>query len=105
MRRRLAGPNPHQPVDALASLVEPVKGYSRHAERYGIFTPLNRLVDSIPPESQQAREFRNAVDDYLAAPKEQRNSEALRKQLAGWLEALKNVRPILESRPGSRGIH
>ncbi len=93
----MAGPNPHQPLDALATLLEPVKGYSRHAERYGIFTPLNRLIDSIPPESRRAREFRNAVADYLAAPKEQRNSEALRKQLGDGLDALNKVRPILES--------
>ena len=44
MRQRLAGPYPHQPLDALATLIEPVKGYTRHNERYGIFTPLNRLV-------------------------------------------------------------
>lgn len=97
MRKRLAGPNPQQPLDILATLVEPVKGYSRHAERYGIFTPLNRLVDSIPPESQPAREFRNAVDAYLTARTEQRNSEALNKQLDIWLQALVNVRSTLES--------
>ncbi len=35
-------------------------------------TPLNRLVDSIPPESDAARDFRDAVDRYLAAKDQRR---------------------------------
>ncbi len=97
MRQRLAGDLPYQPLDIFASVLEPVKGYSRHAERYNIFTPFNRLVDSIPPESNAAREFRDAVDQYLALPKDQRSSDALRKQLAIWSENIEKVRPMLQA--------
>jgi hexosaminidase len=97
MRERLAGASPVKPLDTFASVLEPVKGYSRHAENYTSFTPLNRLVDSIPPESDAAREFRNAVDGYLAGPKEQADTEALRKKLALWSERTTAVRPTLQT--------
>ena len=96
MRQRLAGDMPHQPLDRFASILEPVKGYARHAENYTSFTPLNHLVDSIPPESNAAREFRDAVDKYLALPKAQRNSAELRKQLTAWDENAAAVRPVLQ---------
>ncbi|HEX3684889.1 MAG TPA: beta-N-acetylhexosaminidase [Bryobacteraceae bacterium] len=97
MRQRLAGDFPVQPLDVFASLLEPVKGYARHAERYNIFTPFNRLVDAIPPESNPAREFRDAVDQYLALSKDQRNGAALLKRLATWADNLERVRPMLQA--------
>lgn len=98
MRMRLAGELPVQPLDVFASVMEPVKNYARHAERYNIFTPFNRLVDAIPPESDAAREFREAVDRYLAAPQGQRDGAALRKQLRAWAENLDQVRPMLQTK-------
>jgi hexosaminidase len=97
MRLRLAGPYAQAPLDVLASLVEPTKGYSRHAERYGIFSTLNRLEFTVPSESDVAREFRNAVDAYLATPRDKRNGAALRASLALWAQAAKDVRPMLEN--------
>ena len=97
MRQRLAGAMPYQPLDIFASVLEPVKGYSRHAEKYTTSTPLNRLVDSIPPESDAAREFRDEVDRYLAAPKGQRNGESLRKDLGHWAVNTKLVQSILQN--------
>ena len=47
---------PVQPLDTFASVLEPVKNYARQ-KYYKSFTPLNRLPDSIPPESDVAREF------------------------------------------------
>lgn len=94
MRERLAGALPVQPLDTFASVLEPVKGYSRHAARYTSTTPLNRLVDSIPPETDTAREFRNAVDRYLA---NHDNADELKKQLTTWAENVSTVRPMLES--------
>jgi hexosaminidase len=97
MRERLAGRLPYQSLDRFASVLEPVKGYSRHAERYTSFTPLNRLVDSIPPESNAAREFRDAVDAYLAQPPARRNGDNLRQKLAAWQADVQAVRPELQT--------
>ena len=96
MRRRLAAASPYQPLDTFASILEPVKGYSRHAEKYNISTPLNRLVDSIAPESDTAREFRQSVDQYLAGTKGVPNSAPLAKQLQAWAENAVALRPTLE---------
>lgn len=62
-----------------------------------MLTPFNRLVDAIPPESPAAREFRNAVDEYLAGPKSANASEQLRTHLTAWWENAVAVRPTLES--------
>ena len=97
MRQRLAGGYSYRPLDTVALILEPVKGYTRHAERYATTTPLNHLVDSIAPESNVAREFRDAVDAYLAAPKDQRNSTALRQELTDWTQAAANARPIFQT--------
>jgi len=96
MRQRLAGTQDAAPLDAFASILEPVKGYERHRGGWGATTAFNRLVDAIPPESDDAREFRESVDRYLAA----RNAAAaaeLRGQLAAWSRSAAEVRPMLES--------
>jgi hexosaminidase len=91
MRQRLAGTEPAQPLHTFASLLEPTKGYSRNAEKYTHFVPLNRLVDSISPESDQAREFREDVDAYFATPGSTRDSGTLRSKLSEWQKAASDV--------------
>jgi hexosaminidase len=98
MRQRLAGQRSAADLDRFASILEPVKGYSRHAQRYGSSTPLNRLVDSIPPESDSARKFRASVDQFLdtsGAVPDPSIAMALRTQLTAWAAASANVRPLL----------
>ncbi len=96
MRQRLAGTFPAKPLDEFSSVLEPVKGYSRHAERYQTYTPLNRLVDATAPESNPAREFRDAVDRFLQGPKTSEAIAPLQKQLSQWLDAVEAVRPSLQ---------
>jgi hexosaminidase len=91
MRQRLAGTAPAQSLHTFASLLEPTKGYSRNAETYTHFVPLNRLVDSISPESDQAREFREDVDAYFATPGSARDSGTLRSELSEWQKAASDV--------------
>jgi hexosaminidase len=96
MRQRLAGSMPVAPLDIFASILEPVKDYARQSH-YTSFSPLNKLVDSIPPESDAARQFREAVDAYLATGKDAGQADTLRRQLAAWTDNLAAVRPILQS--------
>ncbi|HWF07128.1 MAG TPA: beta-N-acetylhexosaminidase [Bryobacteraceae bacterium] len=95
MLRRLGGDSAGS-LRRFASALEPVKGYERHRNHYGASSPFNRLVDAIPPESDAAREFRNAVDRYLAAPLPA-DADRLRKQLDAWSKSVADVRPVLES--------
>lgn len=70
----------------LASLVEPVKYYTRPGTRnYTQQTPLNRLVDASRPESLQARQFKDLVNDFLADhPGSEKRKAAIREKLNGW---------------------
>lgn len=100
MRQRLAGAAPTQPLDMFASVLEPVKEYTRHEDKthsYGINTPLNRLVDSIAPESAAAREFRDAVDRYLAHGATQKDGDRLEMLLRHWSANVPQVMPLLEA--------
>jgi hexosaminidase len=97
MLRRLAAPQVDiEPLRLFASILEPVKGYERHRNHYGASSEFNKLVDAIPPESDVAREFRNAVDRYLGAPAPS-DADRLRKQLQQWSNNAQTIRPLLET--------
>jgi hexosaminidase len=89
LRVRLAGSDAGaQVIATFAEAVEPTKLYTRHrrqksAGMYSLTTPVNRLVDAVPPESRVAREFHKAVSGWLA----NRNAQDLkfiRKTLQRW---------------------
>jgi hexosaminidase len=53
-------------IKPLIAIIEPVKGYRRGSLRKTTqFTPLTRLADIAQPDSEQARNFTSAVDQYL----------------------------------------
>lgn len=57
--QRLVSGNDAPALKMLADVVEPPKDYAREElHDYTAFTPLNRLVDVVPSESERAREFR-----------------------------------------------
>ena len=65
MLERLTGFEPTAPVRMLDEVLEPVKGYARERMRhYTSLTPLNRLVDATPPESDVARELARWVENW-----------------------------------------
>ncbi|MGA7414431.1 MAG: family 20 glycosylhydrolase [Bryobacteraceae bacterium] len=104
MRERLASSlaveGSARALDTFAEVLEPVKEYTR-ADAVGGYTqstPLNRLVDSIPPESDDARHFRELVDHYLA--NRQANAadlDAISAQLMLWASNIPRVMPVLTS--------
>ncbi|HEY6264339.1 MAG TPA: family 20 glycosylhydrolase [Candidatus Acidoferrum sp.] len=91
MLQRIAGPASPQELSALRTLtdqVEPVKDYTREqtapAEPTSA-TPLNRVVDAVPLESDAGRHFGELVDQYLASSCHDAAAEArLRTQLTAW---------------------
>ncbi len=65
MLRRIAGSADIAPLKTLADVVEPVKDYTREEVAVVEATslmPLDRVVDAVRPESQEARQFSEAVD-------------------------------------------
>jgi hexosaminidase len=90
MQARLAGSFDPAPLAMFASILEPMKGYSRHrTQQFSSIFPFNRLVDAIPPESDAAREFRDAVD--------RGDMDYVRARLTEWQKNVTNVLPILQS--------
>ncbi len=58
MLSRMTGEADPIPLRVLGDVVQPPLGYERDELRaYDAFTPLNRLVDAVPPESDTARHF------------------------------------------------
>ncbi len=83
MLERVAGDAPLEPVLTLASAVEPVKLYGRSRDRHYLqTTPLNRMVDAVPPESDTARRFSADVDQFLAG--DAAAGSRVREQLMRW---------------------
>ena len=91
MRERLTGLKPSGPLATLDALLEPVKGYARErARHYDRLTPLNRLVDATPPESNVARKFAELVDEWSA------HQEEIRRWLAEWQSNQAQLAPLLD---------
>jgi hexosaminidase len=91
MLSRLVGMHSPEALEALADVVEPIKHYERgEAREYTSLTPLNRLVDTVRPESEKARIFAGMVD-HLSAYR-----DAIRKQLLTWRDSREELLPLLQ---------
>jgi hexosaminidase len=96
MMQRMIGNPDATPLKVLASVVEPPKEYDREDLRnYDHFTPLNRLVDAVPPESDRAREFRSIarrIADGTATPTDRQQA---RQWLLLWRDNDVALQPLL----------
>jgi hexosaminidase len=98
---RLAGSTDIETLKLLADVVEPVKGYTREetaAYPATSLTPLNRLVDAVPPESAAARTFSAQVDSLLSSPtKDPATMQQLRIIFTRWRDNDAKLQPLLQS--------
>jgi hexosaminidase len=101
MLQRIAGASSADEFEALktvADVVEPVKDYGREKlapEEPTSMTPLNRVVDAVPLESDKAREFGELVDKYLASSCKDADSAArLRAQFIIWRDNDARLQPL-----------
>jgi hexosaminidase len=103
MLQRLAGSS--SPVEfaalrTLADVIEPVKDYTRGqtapAEPTNA-TPMNRVVDAVPLESDAGRRFSDLVDQFLAVACHDPAAEArLRAQLMTWRDNDAILQPLAQ---------
>ncbi len=104
MLRRIAGPgaNPEQltALRTLADAVEPVKDYTRGATAPAeatSATPLNRVVDAVPLESDVARRFAEQVDRLASSSCRDADAAAqLRAQLSAWRDNDARLQPLAQ---------
>jgi hexosaminidase len=101
MLQRIAGPaSPEESaaLRTLAEVVEPVKDYTREqtapAEPTSA-TPLNRLVDAVPLESDAARRFGELVDKFVGTSCQDTDAGTqLRAQLTLWRDNDARLQPL-----------
>jgi hexosaminidase len=101
MLQRIAGasiPDEFEALKTVADVVEPVKDYNREKlapEEPTSQTPLNRVVDAVPLESDKARAFGELVDKFLASSCKDADSAArLRSQFTIWRDNDAKLQPL-----------
>ena len=99
MLRRIAGTEDIAALKVLADVVEPVKGYARHAQAITeptAATPLNRLIDAARPESMTARHFAELVNALVAGQIKPGTEVQIRALLTRWRDNDANLQPLVE---------
>jgi hexosaminidase len=86
------------PIKSITDLLKPVGlGIRQRIQKYYSFTPLNRLTDILPPESETARQFEALVDQIPAAAISQSTHVKKAKELLlTWQDNAKKTMPLLE---------
>jgi hexosaminidase len=97
MLQRMTGGTDTHSLRVLASVVQPPEGYARGSLReYRTFTPLNRLVDAVPPESDTAREFSELAKLIVAGKATQQQWQQAREWLTLWRDNDAKLQPSLQ---------
>jgi hexosaminidase len=104
MLARIAGTDDIAALDVLAGAAQPASITIRETEAEkagGIQTsdvPLNRMVDAIAPESEVARQFSTAVDQFVASKFEDAAAESyIRQKLTEWQANDAALQPLLQN--------
>lgn len=85
MLQRMSGNPEPKALQVLAATVAPPKGYMRESlGHYDAFTPLNRMVDAVPPESDTAREFTDLAAKIAAGTATPQEWRQAREWLVQW---------------------
>ena len=105
MLRRLSGAKEVRPLEVLASVTEPLRGYERSNQgiTYSTLSPFTRFVDACFPESLAARTFRVKVGRFLET-RDQGLAAELRALLVRWKTNHPSVLPFLASSPALREV-
>ena len=76
--------------------MQPPVGYEREQLRhYDATSPLNRLIDAVPPESETAREFAEAAKAVVAGNASPEQRREVRRWLVVWRENDAKLEPGL----------
>ncbi len=104
MLARLAGTDDISALDVLAQAAQPAGINIRETEAEkagGIQTsdvPLNRMVDAVAPESEEARKFSLIVDEFIASKFQDATAESyIRRKLTEWRDNDSTLQPLLQN--------
>jgi hexosaminidase len=96
MLQRMSGEADPGPLMTLASLVQPPLDYQREGlASFDVYSPLNRMVDAVPPESIIARQFAEIVSRISSGKGTPEDFRQARASLQTWRDNDAAVQPIL----------
>ena len=97
MLERMTGDPDPEPLRVLAAVVQPPRLYQRQELRtFADFTPLNRLDDAVPPESDIAREFNNIAQRIASRKATPEDWQHARNWLVLWRDNDAKLQPLLK---------
>jgi hexosaminidase len=113
MLSRMTGEPDPLPLRVFGDVMEPPKEYAREELRqYDAFTPLNRMVDAVSPESDTARQFLDIVNRIVAGEAKPQDWEQAQEWLVLWRDNDAQLQPLLrrseltqELAPVSTNLH
>ncbi|MFZ3277540.1 MAG: family 20 glycosylhydrolase [Candidatus Sulfotelmatobacter sp.] len=99
--RQLAGTRRIDPLVILASVLEPVTFNERaHMQHPNQLTPLNQLIDALPPDPPSGHNFELLVNAYLQDPATQSQKEAeLVARFEAWIAAEPGILGLMAVSP------
>ena len=96
MLERMSGELDPVPLKVLAAVVQPPRLYGRQELRtFTDFTPLNRLDDAVPPESDTAREFNEIARRIASGKATPQEWQQAREWLGLWRDNDARLQPLL----------
>ena len=113
MLTRMAGEPDPLPLRVFGDVMQPPREYAREEQReYDAFTPLNHMVDAVPPESNTARQFSEVVDRIVAGKATTEDWDQAQEWLVLWRDNDVQLQPLLprsdltkELAPVSTNLH
>jgi hexosaminidase len=113
MLTRMSGEPDPLPLRVFGDVMQPPRHYEREELReYDAFTPLNHMVDAIPPESNTARQFSDMVDRIIAGKATTEDWDQAQEWLVLWRDNDVQLQPLLsrsdltkELAPVSTNLH
>lgn len=98
MLQRMSGENDPRGLEVLASAVQPPQGYERESlKEYDWHSPLNHLVDAVPPESERARQFGDLVKAIIGGTASQEQWQTAQQWLTAWRDNDAKLEPTLKN--------
>jgi hexosaminidase len=113
MLTRMSGEPDPLPLRVFGDVMQPPRNYAREQLReYDAFTPLNHMVDAVPPESNTARQFSDMVDRIVAGKATREDWDQAQEWLVLWRDNDVQLQPLLsrsdltkELAPVSTNLH
>jgi hexosaminidase len=97
MLERMSGEGDPIELRVLADVVQPPRNYERQDLRtYADLTPLNRLADAVPPESDIAHEFNELAKRIASGKASQQDWQQAHQWLMLWRDNDVKLQPLLQ---------